>query len=278
MEEQALSLHSRCDVRYSVDDESDIAPEEFFTFYEKYRKDNPFAQPDLRRINPYTGKLIKTQADYAEYLREHAYHILCDKKAQELLTIQKDAAEQKLAEQKALASHLLAVQKTANNKKLIQTRARYRKIIAVLILLLVAAVVSALFLSGRYSQGVSDGERSGYDSGYSEGYASGKNIGYQAGYSEGYSTGEQDGYDTGYNIGYYANKWKTDTGTKSGSSSGTGTPRADPIADTYIGNKNSHKFHLPTCSWLPDEKNQVILESRDDAIAKGYVPCQRCNP
>lgn len=267
MEEQALSLHSRYDVRYSVDDESDIAPEVFFTFYEKYRKDNPFAQPDLRRINPYTGKLIKTQADYEEYLREHAYHILYDKKAQELLTIQKDAAEQKLAEQKALASHLLAVQNTANNKKLIQTRAHYRKIIAVLILLLVAAVVSALFLSGRYSQGVSDGERSGYDSGYSEGYASGERSGYQAGYSDGFKA----------NVAQPGSSGNSGGSTKS-YPSGTGAPRAEPIADTYIGNKNSHKFHLPTCSWLPDTKNQVTFDSREEAISAGYVPCQRCNP
>lgn len=225
-------------IRFSVEDESDLAPDEFFPFYEEYSKANPFSQPDIRRINPYTGKLIRTQADYDEYLREHAYHILRDQKAREELALQKKSSEQQL----------------------LQTRSRYRKIIAVLLLLLAAAVAAALFLSGRYSQGVSDGERSGY----------------QSGYSEGYSAGEQAGYSSGFQ----SNTEHTGSVERSGSgsSTGTGTSRDDPIADTYIGNKNSHKFHLPTCSWLPDTKNQVTFDSREDAISAGYVPCKRCNP
>ena len=48
-------------------------------------------------------------------------------------------------------------------------------------------------------------------------------------------------------------------------------------ADTrYIGNKNSKKFHLPTCSGLPAENNQVIFDSYDKAIAQGYTPCGNC--
>lgn len=34
----------------------------------------------------------------------------------------------------------------------------------------------------------------------------------------------------------------------------------------YIGNKNTRKFHLPTCKSLPLEKNQVYFESRAKAI------------
>jgi competence protein ComEC len=45
-----------------------------------------------------------------------------------------------------------------------------------------------------------------------------------------------------------------------------------------IGNRNSHIFHLPTCSTLPAEKNRVYFNSRDDAIAQGFRPCKRCNP
>lgn len=44
----------------------------------------------------------------------------------------------------------------------------------------------------------------------------------------------------------------------------------------YIGNKNSLKLHLPGCSSLPKEENQVVFESYDDAIAAGYTPCSRC--
>ena len=45
---------------------------------------------------------------------------------------------------------------------------------------------------------------------------------------------------------------------------------------TYIGNKNSRKFHLSTCSNLPKEENQVIFDSYADAIAAGYTPCGSC--
>lgn len=47
---------------------------------------------------------------------------------------------------------------------------------------------------------------------------------------------------------------------------------------SYIGNKNSKKFHLPTCPNLPPEKNQVQLETRDDAVDGGYSPCGNCEP
>lgn len=46
----------------------------------------------------------------------------------------------------------------------------------------------------------------------------------------------------------------------------------------YIGNKNSKKFHLPTCKTLPAEKNQVFFESRQDAVDAGYDPCGNCKP
>ena len=55
-------------------------------------------------------------------------------------------------------------------------------------------------------------------------------------------------------------------------------PPEPPAAITYIGNKNSKKFHLPTCSSLPAEKNQVYFQSRDEAVREGYEPCKRCNP
>ncbi|MBE6986222.1 MAG: MBL fold metallo-hydrolase [Ruminococcaceae bacterium] len=44
----------------------------------------------------------------------------------------------------------------------------------------------------------------------------------------------------------------------------------------YIGNKNSRVLHLPTCSGLPAEKNQVIFDSYEDAMAAGYTLCSRC--
>lgn len=46
--------------------------------------------------------------------------------------------------------------------------------------------------------------------------------------------------------------------------------------ETFIGNKNSKKFHLPTCSGLPEEKNRIEFSSWSDAEAAGYTPCGNC--
>lgn len=45
---------------------------------------------------------------------------------------------------------------------------------------------------------------------------------------------------------------------------------------TYIGNKNSKKLHLPTCTGLPAAGNQVVFHDYSDAIAAGFTPCSRC--
>ena len=47
-------------------------------------------------------------------------------------------------------------------------------------------------------------------------------------------------------------------------------------AKYYIGNINSKTLHLPTCSSLPAEKNQVRFDFYDTAVAEGYHPCSRC--
>lgn len=48
--------------------------------------------------------------------------------------------------------------------------------------------------------------------------------------------------------------------------------------DYYIGNANTKKFHYPSCTYLPDLVNQVILDTREEAVSKGYSPCGHCNP
>lgn len=50
---------------------------------------------------------------------------------------------------------------------------------------------------------------------------------------------------------------------------------------TYIGNRNSHRFHYPNCDSVSDmkEKNKVFFYGgRDEVIEAGYTPCGRCNP
>ena len=52
-------------------------------------------------------------------------------------------------------------------------------------------------------------------------------------------------------------------------------------ASSYIANKNTKKFHYPSCSSVDDmkEKNKLYFDgSRDELISQGYVPCKRCNP
>lgn len=44
----------------------------------------------------------------------------------------------------------------------------------------------------------------------------------------------------------------------------------------YIGNRNSKKFHLPTCASLPKPQNQVPLDSYEAALEAGYIPCKNC--
>ncbi|MBO4982139.1 MAG: MBL fold metallo-hydrolase [Lachnospiraceae bacterium] len=50
--------------------------------------------------------------------------------------------------------------------------------------------------------------------------------------------------------------------------------------DGYIiANKNSKVFHRSTCKSLPQEKNRVIFETREEAIAAGFDnPCDNCKP
>lgn len=50
---------------------------------------------------------------------------------------------------------------------------------------------------------------------------------------------------------------------------------------TYVLNKNTKKFHIPTCSSVSDMKAKNrwdVTLTRQEVIDKGYVPCKRCNP
>ena len=52
----------------------------------------------------------------------------------------------------------------------------------------------------------------------------------------------------------------------------------DALEEYYIGNSNTHKFHRPDCSGLPNENNRVVLETRDAAISGGFESCGICKP
>ncbi len=55
---------------------------------------------------------------------------------------------------------------------------------------------------------------------------------------------------------------------------------SEGIESAYVGNKDSHVFHRSTCSSVSgmSEKNKIAFFSREEAIEKGYKPCEKCNP
>ena len=68
--------------------------------------------------------------------------------------------------------------------------------------------------------------------------------------------------------------WRTDL---SGLTDGSGQQSSSqPAIQAYIGNVNSKKFHLPSCSNLPDPANQILFSSYEQAVEAGYEPCGNC--
>lgn len=63
-----------------------------------------------------------------------------------------------------------------------------------------------------------------------------------------------------------------------------GTAAADAFdsagSAAYIGNRNTKKFHSPSCDSVREmkESNRVEFSGREEAIEAGYKPCGRCNP
>ena len=55
---------------------------------------------------------------------------------------------------------------------------------------------------------------------------------------------------------------------------------ANVLAASYVGNANSRKFHYADCSMVGkmNPVNKVYMNTREEAIQAGYVPCKRCKP
>lgn len=53
---------------------------------------------------------------------------------------------------------------------------------------------------------------------------------------------------------------------------------SDPVSASFIGNRNSKVYHLPTCPSLPRESNRVYLNSFEEALEQGFTPCGVCKP
>lgn len=58
-------------------------------------------------------------------------------------------------------------------------------------------------------------------------------------------------------------------------------PEPEAATASYVGNKNSKKFHYSWCSSVSKMKESnkyYYTGTRDEMIAKGYDPCKNCNP
>jgi hypothetical protein len=46
----------------------------------------------------------------------------------------------------------------------------------------------------------------------------------------------------------------------------------------FVGSKNSNKYHLPTCRWARQikQENRVCFSTPDEAKSKGYLPDKNC--
>lgn len=265
---------------------STIPPYVFLRRFESEKNNHKFSSDIIGKKNPYTEDIVLSESDYYDYLRIHTYFLLCD----ELVVTQtneiRDAAQNDitwLTNQNEYLKESLA----REEKK----RLRLRIVSVVLLILLLASIVTVFALlssGGTYEDGYAAGKIAGYQSGY----AAGKKEGYASGQTDGYHTGKNDGFVDGYQEGYSDGEsgvlswWEQfnkttamdDTSSRQSVGGNTGATRDEPIADAYIGNKSSKKFHLPTCSYLPDAANQITFDSRDDAIAAGYSPCGHCHP
>lgn len=147
-----------------------------------------------------------------------------------------------------------------------------------------AKIKQEAFNEGR-KEGIAAGEKSGYNKGYE--------TGFDEGYTEGFSEGEQEKmnelaregktYDAGYRKGYEAGK---NEGKKSGAKIVISDPQVslnepEEPSTNYVLNKNSKKFHFPNCPSVNDIKPSNRWDfsgTREEVVAKGYVPCKRCYP
>lgn len=71
-----------------------------------------------------------------------------------------------------------------------------------------------------------------------------------------------------------------------GTEAPTAAPETRPAGEEksgqdYVANKNTLKFHYPSCSSVAKMKQANRWDfhgTREDLIARGYVPCKRCSP
>lgn len=74
------------------------------------------------------------------------------------------------------------------------------------------------------------------------------------------------------------------SGEQQKSDAGEGSNQAaeeDATKQEYVINKNTKKFHEPSCSSVKDtlaKNRKTVTESRDRLLEQGYEPCGKCKP
>lgn len=231
---------------FSVNPSKEIQPTFYYQTLAQTRQRLPFSAVQ-GKISPYTKRPIRTLDDYTTYCSCLALRIACEIKISEA---QKEVDAAKTAELSAKmiasASEKREVEATNELSKVSAEKAKYKSRSTVLSL--VALVLFVLCVVGRSTK------RQSTDTVQSKPEVSES--------SSAPAPTERNAAEESNN-----------------SSAGTGSKRPEGYAsDKYIGNKNSHKFHRPMCSYLPDADNQKTFSSREAAINAGYEPCKRCDP
>lgn len=255
----------------------EITQSDFFDLFEKYKIEHYDFESAQNKVSPYSGLPITTEEEYISYLREHFFYRLCVAKSQELCQTYRASQESLISKLNDENSYLL----TDNQHKSQRINVLYNEkdyaekvFRRAALFLLVLCIACSIFFHHR-------GSKSGYQEGEAAGYESGYHVGHADGYESGHEAGSADGYDRGYDFGYSAGERDAasfSTYSSGSTNTGIGSTRDTAIADGYIGNLNSHKFHYSWCSYLPDQENQIVFSSRDAAVSAGYDPCGRCHP
>lgn len=95
----------------------------------------------------------------------------------------------------------------------------------------------------------------------------------QASYQDGFESGETYGYNSGYNAGYYAAS-KSDSTSPTVKYQGGESSYTQTYSYTVYVTDTGSKYHRADCSYLKSS-HAISLE---DALARGYTACSRCNP
>lgn len=84
-------------------------------------------------------------------------------------------------------------------------------------------------------------------------------------------------YSTGDSSAGIVSSSSNSASTAGASSSSVNT---ENNTDSYIGNSKTKKFHKHSCvsAGKVKDSNKVNFSNRDEAINKGYVPCENCKP